>query len=230
MATKKSSPAKKKQAAKKKTAAKKKSTNVTKTPVVQDELENKSVEETPTYQEEEIQPSMPPVYTSQSQQETGSNSLLRYIILAALILVGVVAYTIFSKKQEPYKPEPKSSEAKPAKPIEPPQPKKEEVAEKTEEPKPQETSTPVLAGYAVGQLAENKSFAEASQYCKSLGYKLPKAAELRKIEKFPDSLKNAELWTADVTNAKEALRFNVNAKKALYTDKNTKLSVLCKTN
>lgn len=233
MATKKSNPAKKKQAAKKKTAAKKKSTKIQEKPIVQDELEVKESESTPSYQEDEIQPSMPPVYTSQSQQETGSNSLLRYVIIAALVLVGVVAYTMFSKKQEPYKPQvattPSPAMSEPKETAKPDAKQEKAEGEKAEEkPKVEEPKASALPGYATDKLAENKSFQEAGQYCKSLGYKLPSAAELRKVSQFPDSLKNSEIWTADQTDATRALRFVINTKKALYTDKNTKLKVLCK--
>ncbi len=229
----------KKKAAKKSTASKKaspkKKSSKFQTTDFQQSLVTSSSEESFAH-EEEIQPSMPPVYTSSSQASQGSkdedssSSMLKYLVLAALILVGVIAYSVFSKK-ESYKPEKTESSIQEAEKKSPSKAltEKAEGSKSVAPERSKETVSSGFQGFAISRIVEGKTYAEAVEYCKSIGLRLPSGEEMKKVPQsdVPSELQKAVIWVGDSVSGRN-LRYVFETNKNLYTDPKTKLKVLCK--
>jgi hypothetical protein len=229
---KKSAPSKK-AAPKKKSAAKKKSA-----PKNQQIIQSKSLETSSSFndvEEEESNPTFPPVYTPTGsneleKEEESSSPMLKYLIIAAIFLVGIIAYSMMKKKDTTAPPE-KLEETKASTPTESKVEVKDEATQPTvdavKEPEPTKTDSataPALKGYAVAQMVADKTFAEANEHCNSISMSLPSASDLRAIksEAIPKELKSSVVWT------KEQLRFLFSTGKALNIKAGDKFQVLCK--
>ncbi|MCC5814608.1 MAG: hypothetical protein JJT78_07625 [Leptospira sp.] len=245
---KKSAPSKK-AAPKKNSAAKKKSA-----PKKQQKIQTKSIETTSSFneiEEEESNPTLPPVYTPTGSnepdtEEESSSPMLKYLIISAIVLVGIIAYSMMKKKDTATVPSEKLEEtkqtdsAKVEETSKSPETSSEEtkedgskpasdVAKDSETPKTDTTTAPALKGYAVAQMVSGKTFAEAGEHCKSISMSLPNADQLRAIKPsdVPSELKNSTVWTSNVVGSRN-LKFVFSTGKALYASAGDKFQVLCK--
>lgn len=239
----------KKSASPKKKAAKKKS--VTKNEVfIQDEElvmdeQTEREEETPSYPEivEPRQSHASEPVDSGNSEDTPPNPMLKYVIVAGLILALLIGFSMLKKKDTGAGEPTSKASAEKVEPVA--EPKKEEPAQpvvegkkegateevkKVADPVAEKTAAPVvLKGYAVTQMVSGKNFAEAKDHCRALGMKLPLAEQLKAANKGAGSgeLSNAVVWTGDVVGGKN-LKFTFSTNKAQYTTATEKFQVLCK--
>jgi hypothetical protein len=227
MAAKKKATAKKKAAPKKKVASKKASSPKTKKPV---KVQEQVVERELDFQQEDsndYSPSYTPSTTPEKSGSEGGNSVFRFLIIAAIILVAVIAYTQFFSNGSKESGE-KLSESKPATPTQPiAKPVESVPAESEKAPEPKSTSSGSLSGFASDKIADGKTYAEAAEYCKGQSLSLPSTVDLKKLtESDTASLgKNLVVWT---NTSGLALKYSFSTGKGLKADPAEKLSVLCK--
>lgn len=264
MATKKKVTAKKKSAPKKKVAPKKKAAKKKSIPKTEEVVRNEPVEiEEIDRQEEENEPTLPPVYTPsstnpaepESQEEEPGSPLFKYLIIAAVLLLGIVIYSVMKKGDNPAGPDsgsekeevqdkketdsPKSNESEDKKKDsdksstdsskDEPVADKKDVSKEPEAEKKLEKAPEALKGFAVAQMASNKTYDEAMEHCKSINMKVPTPDELRKTKgkKIPEDFQKTVVWTSYSAGATN-LKFLFSNGKALKAKKSEKYDVLCK--